>query len=35
MLAILVAGAGLSVKEVNNLTMRETNAIIKFMNGGK
>jgi hypothetical protein len=32
---MLVAGAGLSVKEANNLTMRETNAIIKFMNGGK
>jgi hypothetical protein len=35
MLAALVVGAGLSVTEANNLTLRERNAIFKFMNGGK
>jgi hypothetical protein len=34
-LAALVAGAGLSVKEAKQLTLRESNAIFKFMNGGK
>jgi hypothetical protein len=34
-LAVLVVGAGLSVAEANNLTLRERNAIFKFMNGGK
>jgi len=34
-LATLVIGAGLSVTEVQGLTMREVNAIVKMMNGGK
>jgi hypothetical protein len=35
MLATLVVGAGLSVTEVNSLSMREVNAIAKMLNGGK
>jgi hypothetical protein len=35
MLAALVAGAGLSVTEANQLTLRERNAIFEYMNGGK
>jgi hypothetical protein len=35
MLATLVIAAGLSVTEIQSLTMREVNAIVKMMNGGK
>jgi hypothetical protein len=34
-MAALVVGAGLSVTEVKNLTVRECSAIFKQMNGGK